>query len=63
MTIVVSSELIVATVLKDVAIAENEQDVAVTDRAQSVSDNDRGASFHGLIQSLLDDLLAVLVQS
>ena len=57
------SELIVATLLKDAAVAKNKQDVAVTDRAQSVSDNDRGAPLHGLVQRLLDDLLTLLVQS
>ena len=62
-TIVVCSELVVASVLEDVAVAKNEQDVAVTDRAQPVGDNDRGTPLHGLVQSLLNDLLTLLVQS
>ena len=59
----VISELFVATGLQDFAFAEQEEDVAVADGAQAVSDHDRSAALHGSVQSLLHDLLAVLIKS
>ena len=56
-------ELFVATGLQDFAFAEQEEDVAVADGAQAVSDHDRSAALHCPVQSLLHDLLAVLIKS
>ena len=41
---------------------DHEQPLAVADRAQAVSDHDRRSAFHGAVEGLLHDLLALLVE-
>ena len=40
----------------------HEQPLAVADRAQPMSDHNRRAPFHGAVEGLLHDLLALLVE-
>ena len=63
MTVGVGGQLIVGPELHHAAAPENEEDVTVSDRTQSMGNHDRRPSLHSFVQSLLHDLLTVLVQS
>jgi len=62
-TIVVVSEFIVGAKLQDVAIANDKENVAVSNSAEAMSDDDRSSSFHSSVESLLNNLLTLLIQS
>ena len=61
-TIVVTGEFIVGSILQDVAIAYDKENVAVSNGAEAMSDYDRSSPFHSSIKSLLYDFLTLLVQ-
>jgi len=59
----ISWELLIATLLNDLTIIQDEQCLTVADRTKSVSNDDWCAAFHRPIESLLHNLLALLVKS
>ena len=62
-TVLIGREFVVGSELEDMTVSKNKEDVAVADRTQSVSDHNRCSTLHGSVESLLDDLLTLLIQS
>ena len=62
-TVLISREFVVGSELEHMTVSENKEDIAVADRTKSVSDHNRCSTLHGSVESLLDDLLTLLIQS
>ena len=63
MGVFVTGQLLIGSILHNLAVVDDEDLFAVANRAQSVSNDDRSSALHRSVQRLLHDFLALLVQS